>query len=62
MALEVIKNKTVDIWLIQNKKTLKEYNSMVDDYRKLIQEEFNILKAVLEWADLLDMMKSKSNI
>lgn len=47
-ALEIIKNKTVDIWLIQNKKTLKEYNSMVDYSRKLTEEEFNILKEVLE--------------
>lgn len=47
-ALEIIKKKTVDIWLIQNKKTLKQYNSMVDDSRKLTQEEFNTLKEVLE--------------
>ena len=47
-ALEIIKKKTVDIWLIQNKKTLKEYNSMVDDSRKLIEEEFDLLKEVLE--------------
>ena len=47
-ALEIIKEKTVDIWLIQNKKTLKQYNSMVDESRQLTQEEFNLLKEVLE--------------
>lgn len=47
-ALEIIKEKTVDIWLIQNKKTLKQYNSMVDESRQLTEEEFNLLKAVLE--------------
>ena len=47
-ALEIIKEKNVDIWLIQNKKTLKQYNSMVDESRKLTQEEFNLLKEVLE--------------
>jgi len=47
-ALEIIKEKTVDIWLIQNKKTLKQYNSMVDESRKLTEEEFNLLKEVLE--------------
>lgn len=47
-ALEVIKKKTVDIWLIQNKKTLKQYNSMVDESRQLTEEEFNLLKEVLE--------------
>lgn len=47
-ALEIIKKKTVDIWLIQNKKTLKQYNSMVDESRQLTQEEFDLLKEVLE--------------
>ena len=47
-ALEIIKKKTVDIWLIQNKKTLKQYNSMVDESRQLTEEEFNLLKEVLE--------------
>ena len=47
-ALEIIKRKTVDIWLIQNKKTLKQYNSMVDESRQLTEEEFNLLKEVLE--------------
>jgi hypothetical protein len=47
-ALEIIKEKTVDIWLIQNKKTLKQYNSMVDESRQLTEEEFDLLKEVLE--------------
>lgn len=47
-ALEIIKKKTVDIWLIQNKKTLKQYNSMVDESRQLTEEEFDLLKEVLE--------------
>jgi hypothetical protein len=25
------------------------------------EDEFNLLKEVIEWIDLLDMMKSKSN-
>lgn len=47
-ALEIIKKKTVDIWLIQNKKTLKQYNLLVDESRQLTKEEFNLLKEVLE--------------
>lgn len=47
-ALEIIKKKTVDIWLIQNKKTLKQYNSMVDESRQLTEEEFSTLKEVIE--------------
>lgn len=47
-ALEIIKKKTVDIWLIQNKKTLKQYNSMVDESRQLTEEEFSLLKECLE--------------
>ena len=47
-ALEIIKNKTVDIWLIQNKKSNKEYNSMVDSSRWLSQEEFDLLKEALK--------------
>ena len=46
-ALEVIKRKTVDIWLIQNKKTLKQYNSMVDESRQLTEDEFELLRSVL---------------
>lgn len=46
-ALEIIKEKTVDIWLIQNKKSNKEYNSMVDSSRWLSQDEFDLLKEVL---------------
>lgn len=46
-ALEIIKGKTVDIWLIQNK-NLKQYNSMIDESRQLTQEEFELLKEVLE--------------
>lgn len=47
-ALEIIKNKTVDIWLIQNKKTLKQYNLLVDESRQLTEEEFDTLKEVLK--------------
>ena len=47
-ALEIIKKKTVDIWLIQ-KKTLKQYNLLVDESRQLTEEQFNLLKEVLEW-------------
>lgn len=46
-ALEIIKKKTVDIWLIQNKKTLKQYNLLVDESRQLTEEEFNLLKEVI---------------
>ena len=46
-ALEIIKKKTVDIWLIQ-KKTLKQYNLLVDESRQLTEEQFNLLKEVLE--------------
>ena len=46
-ALEIIKRKTVDIWLIQNKKTLKQYNSMVDESRQLTEDEFELLRSVL---------------
>lgn len=46
-ALEIIKKKSVDIWLIQNKKTLKQYNSMVDESRQLTEVEFELLRSVL---------------
>ena len=46
-AFEIIKEKTVNIWLIQNKENIRHYNSMIDSSRWLTQEEFDLLKGVL---------------
>ena len=48
-ALEVIKNKKVNVFLLINCDSLEEYNSQTYVYpqRQLTQEEYNLLKEVL---------------
>ena len=46
-ALEIIKEKRVCITLLNFCFTLSEYNFEVSKYRRLTQEEFDLLKEVL---------------
>ena len=52
-ALEIIKEKLVDVSLIKKYDFVADYNSAVwiAGRPKLVKEEFNLLKEVLEWAD-----------
>ena len=49
-ALEIIKNKLVDVLLIKKYDFVEDYNSAVwiTGRPKLVKEEFNLLKEVLE--------------
>lgn len=51
-ALEIIKEKDVDIYILNCCKTVNEYNfktvHIIGETRELTQEEFNLLKEVLE--------------
>ena len=47
-ALEIIKGKEVNVFIFLHSADLETYNDMVEDNRKLTQEEFNILKEVLK--------------
>ena len=64
--LEIIKKKEVSVRLLKSSYTLLEYytkyKSRTGCNTELTQEEFELLRSVREWADLLDMMRSKSNI
>ena len=46
-ALEIIKEKEVDVFIFLHNGDLETYNDMVEDNRKLTQEEFDLLKEVL---------------
>lgn len=50
-VLEIIKEKDVDIYILQKCKTVDEYNSkivhIVGETRELAEEEFNLLKEVV---------------
>ena len=46
-ALEIIKNKQVNVFLLHSV-DLETYNDMIADNRYLTQEEFNVLKEVLQ--------------
>ena len=47
-ALEIIKNKLVDVFKLYNCKTIEEYNQAQYRDCMLTKEEFNLLKEVLE--------------
>ena len=47
-ALEIIKNKLVDVFKLYNCKTIEEYNQAQYRNCMLTKEEFNLLKEVLE--------------
>lgn len=46
-ALEIIKEKEVDIYLLKVASSVKHYNN-AQDFKQLTEEEFNLLKEVLE--------------
>ena len=46
-ALEIIKEKEVNVFIFLHSGDLETYNEMVEDNRKLTQEEYDILKEVL---------------
>ena len=47
-ALEIIKEKEVNVFIFLHSGDLETYNDMVEENRKLTQEEYNLLKEVLE--------------
>ena len=47
-ALEIIKEKEVNVFIFLHSGDLETYNDMVEDNRKLTQEEFDLLKEVLK--------------
>ena len=47
LAFQVIKEKLVNVFILKHSPNLETYNDMVEDDRKLIQEEYDILKKVL---------------
>ena len=46
-ALEIIKEKQVDVFIFLHSGDLETYNDMVEDNRKLTQEEYDLLKEEL---------------
>lgn len=46
-ALEIIKNKMVDMLIFLHSEDLKTYNNMVEDERKLTNDEYIILRWAL---------------
>lgn len=46
-ALEIIKEKEVNVFIFLHSGDLETYNDMVEDNRKLTQEEYDLLKEVL---------------
>lgn len=46
-ALEIIKKKEVNVFIFLHSSDLETYNDIVEDDRKLTQEEYDLLKEVL---------------
>ena len=46
-ALKIIKEKEVNVFIFLHSGDLETYNDMVEDNRKLTQEEYDLLKEVL---------------
>lgn len=46
-ALEIIKEKEVDVFIFLHSGDLETYNDIVEDNRKLTQEEYYLLKEIL---------------
>ena len=46
-ALEIIKQKEVNVFILLHSVNLKIYNDIVEDNRKLTQEKYDLLKEVL---------------
>ena len=53
-ALNIIKNKHVDVYKLFYAKNVDEYNVEVDLYRQLKKEEFMLLKKILEGKKLTE--------
>ena len=47
-ALEIIKKKEVNVFIFLHSGDLETYNDMVEDNRKLTQEEYDLLKEILK--------------
>lgn len=47
-ALEIIKGKEVNVFLLLHSRNLKIYNDIVEDNRKLTQEKYDLLKEALK--------------
>ena len=47
-ALEIIKNKEVNVFVLLHSGNLKIYNDIVEDNRKLTQEKYDLLKEALK--------------
>ena len=47
-ALEIIKEKEVNVFIFLHSGDLETYNDMVEDNRKLTQEEYELLREVLK--------------
>ena len=45
--LEIVKNKEVNVFIFLHSGDLETYNDMVEDNRKLTQEEYELLKEIL---------------
>ena len=48
-AFEIIKDKEVDVFIFLHSGDLETYNDIVEDNRKLTQEEYVLLKEVVLW-------------
>ena len=48
-ALEIIKEKEVNVFIFLHSGDLETYNDMVEDNRKLNQEEYELLKEIMKW-------------
>lgn len=46
-AIEIIKDKEVNVFIFLHSGDLETYNDMVEENRKLTQEEYDLLKEVL---------------
>ena len=46
-ALEIIKNKEVNVFIFLHSGDLETYNDMVEDNRKLTQEEYDLIRSMI---------------
>lgn len=47
-AIEIIKEKEVNVFIFLHSGDLETYNDMVEDNRKLSQEEYDLLEEILK--------------
>lgn len=55
-ALEIIKKKAINVFILLHSGDLETYNDMVEENRKLTQEEFDLLKKVILWVKLNSLL------